>query len=315
MIDRYRRNLLLSLCWCALISATGCLRVAPRMPAVLSNPAPIAYTPAALDADIGVYRAALAGNKPDAAKVERNAIVYHLIAQIDLAYGAFELSLSTRRAGAQTAGDAAQLGVTAAATVVGATAVKDILTATATALQGTTISFDKNFFEQKTTEALISQMRATRKTQQAQMLLSLANRDVVSYPLESAWVDVTNYYYAGTISSALVDMASKAGGDAVTADQNLKETVKKLTPGQESVNVRTAYERLNKQIASGEEVTVASAKTILVKLLTAANITFDANASASDLLQTLRSAMADALNDETNAKLAKLNAAAQAAFN
>ncbi|HZL28536.1 MAG TPA: hypothetical protein VFC39_18580, partial [Acidobacteriaceae bacterium] len=76
------------------------------MPKVLSNPAPIAYTPAALDADIAVYRAALAANKPDAAKTERNAIVFHLIAQIDLAYGAFELHLSTRRAGAQTAGDA-----------------------------------------------------------------------------------------------------------------------------------------------------------------------------------------------------------------
>ena len=68
-------------------------------------------------------------------------------------------------------------------------------------------------------------MRASRKTLQAQMLLNLSTRDVQSYPLEAAWTDVVNYYYAGTIPSALVDISSKTGNDALQADLNLKAVV------------------------------------------------------------------------------------------
>ncbi len=293
------------------MGVSGCLRVAPRMPANLKSPAPITYSGNTFDTDVTSYRTSVANGNLALAKVQRNQIIFRILAQIDAAYGGFEQNLSTRRAGIQTGGDAAQLGLSAAATVVGASEVKDILSATSTALEGTRLSFDKNFFEQKTTESLISQMRASRKTLQAQILLSLSTRDVGSYPLEAAWMDVIHYYYAGTISSALVDIASKTGSDEVAADQHLQYVVKELTPAtpeqaRQAVSIRSEYEQLRTALASGDVRKMQAATNTLKEILTGAQITFDPSASGAALLEDLKQAMIQAVNDD--AMLAKLNA-------
>jgi hypothetical protein len=300
-------------CGCVIAWASfttiGCFRVAPKMPPPLASMAPINYSSSSLDADVAAYHASIANHALDIAKTQRNQIVFRIIAQIDAAYGAFELNLSTRRAGLQTGGDAAQLGLSAAATLVGASDIKDILSATSTAFQGTRLSVDKNFFEQKTTESLISQMRASRKNLQAQILLSLSSRDVNSYPLESAWGDVVNYYYAGTIPSALVDIAGKAGNDAVKADQTLKGVVEDIT--RDSVTIRSEYEKLNKAISSGVPASVNDARATLVKILTVAKIPFDAAAPASTLLETMKQSMIAAAEDDS--KFNALSAAVKSA--
>lgn len=300
-MNHHARNVLCGcvIAWAAL-TTIGCFRIAPKMPPPLASMAPINYSSSALDADVASYHASIANHALENAKTQRNQIVFRIIAQIDAAYGAFELNLSTRRAGLQTGGDAAQLGLSAAATLVGASDVKDILSATSTAFQGTRLSVDKNFYEQKTTESLVSQMRASRKNLQAQILQSLSNRDVNSYPLESAWGDVVNYYYAGTIPSALVDIAGKAGNDAVQADQHLKDTVEDLTHA--AITTRSEYEKLSKAISSGETASVNAARDILVKILTAAKITFDSSAPASKLLDAMKQAMIEAADDDAKAK-------------
>lgn len=296
--------------------STGCLRVAPKMPQSLSSAAPINYSATQFNQDVKAYQDAVDAGSMDLAKTRRNQVVFRTMAQIDNAYGKFELQMSMRRAGVQTAGDAANLGLTAAATIVGASAVKDILTATSTALQGTRLSYDKNYFEQKTTESLISQMRASRKTLQAQMLLSAANRDVASYPLESAWGDLVNYYYAGTLPSALVDIASKTGSAAVAADDNLQMVVGELaatTPEQarSSESNQAVYTRLSKQLASGDTAAVTQATETLQKILTAAQISYASGASPAELLAAYKLAIIATRND--NAKLAALTAAVKTA--
>jgi hypothetical protein len=155
-------------------------------------------------------------------------------------------------------------------------------------------------------------MRASRKNLQAQILLSLSSRDVNSYPLESAWGDVVNYYYAGTIPSALVDIAGKAGKDAIKADQTLKDTVKELTPAtpdqaKQAVTIRSEYEALSTAISSGNETSVKGASEILTKILTNAKIQFDPNASASNLLEVFKQAIIATADD--NSKLQTLGAA------
>lgn len=295
----------------------GCLRVAPKMPPTLASPAPIAYSGKEFDADVTAYRGAVQAGDVAGARQRRDTIVYRVLAQVDAAYGAFEVNLDVRRAGAQTAGDAAQLGVTAAATVVGASGVKDILTATATALEGTRLSFDKNYFEQKTTEALVSQMRASRSGMKAQLLSNLGHRDVASYPLEAAWVDLIGYYYAGTIPAALVEIANHAGSDAVKADQDLKDTVRTLTPAtpaqaRQAVDIRAVYEQLQDEAASNAPGTALRAMRRLRAILTGAAVSFDPRASSSDLLARMREAMVVAAEDP--AKEAKLEAAVQAAM-
>ena len=280
----------------------GCLRVAPKLPRSLQSPAPLAYSPAAFDADVARYRTALSAADPLAARTERDAIVYRVLAQVDAAYGAFEVNLNVRRAGAQTGADAAQLGLTAAATVTGASGVKDILSATATALGGTRLSFDKNYFEQKTTESLVSQMRASRLALKSQLLLNLAKRDVASYPREAAWVDLIGYYYAGTIPSALVEIANRTGSDAVKAGQDLQDVVRELRPAtpaqaEQALDVRAAYEALSRGIQSGKPDEVVRSNDALRRVLREAGIAFDESATPNDLLTRMREAMAAAADD------------------
>lgn len=299
----------------ALIFCTGCLRVAPKIPKVIGSPA-ISYSTQDFDADVQHYRTDVIGGQFGAARSIRDQIAYRVLAQIDAAYGGFELSLSTRRAGAQTAADATQLGLTAAATVTGTTEIKDILTVTATAFQGTRLSFDKNFFEEKTTEALISQMRASRTTLKAQILRSLSRRDVNSYPLEAAWMDIVSYYYAGTIPSALVDIAAKAGNDAAIGSQELKEAVRELTPttpegAKQAISIRGRYQQLRDEISSGDPAAVQKASATLHKILDTADITYNTAAQPAELLAALKKAMDKAAQDD--ALMTKLNAAIEAA--
>lgn len=295
---------------------TGCKVVAPKMPANLAAPAIIGYDKGAFDQDVSDYHASLKGSNFDLAKRQRDQIVYRILAQIDAEYGKFEVTLSVNRAGAQTAGDAAILGLTAASTVVGSADIKTILSATATAFTGTRLSFDKNYFEQKTTEALVSQMRATRATLKDQFLKSLGSRDVNSYPLEAAWSDLLNYYYAGTIPSALTEIASKAGGDAVTATNNLSKTIAKLTPATaadaaDAISIRSEYDALSSKIDSGKPAEIAEAAVMLKKILYTANITFDSSAPAAELLTAMHNAMVAADND--TGKFTALTAAVKSA--
>jgi hypothetical protein len=297
----------------ALIFCTGCLRVAPKMPKAIGSPT-IGYTAQDFEGDVKSYRDDVSAGKLGPARTVRDQIVYRVLGQIDAAYGGFELSLSTRRAGAQTAADATQLGLTAAATVTGTTEVKDILAATATAFQGTRLSFDKNFFEEKTTEALVSQMRASRTTLKAQILRNLSRRDVNSYPVDAAWMDLVSYYYAGTIPSALVDIAAKAGNDAAIGSRELKDAVHELTAttpegAKQAISIRTEYQQLNAAISSGDPAAVQEAAATLRKILDAADITYDPAAQPAELLAALKKAMAAAADDD--ALMRKLNAAVQ----
>ncbi len=103
-MSHHARNVLCGcvIAWAAL-TTIGCFRIAPKMPPPLASMAPINYSSSALDADVASYRASIANHALDNAKTQRNQIVFRIIAQIDAAYGAFELNLSTRRAGLQQA--------------------------------------------------------------------------------------------------------------------------------------------------------------------------------------------------------------------
>ena len=179
---------------------------------------------------------------------------------------------------------------------------------TAIALQGTRLSFDKNFFEQKTTEALISQMRATRKTQEAQLLLNLNQRSAKDYTLEQTWTDLIRYYHAGTISSALVDIASKAGADDVKAGQTLATVQSDLIKN--VINIRQTRDGLAKDIGSSDPAVAAAATAKLTQIVTALNLTATP-ADANSMLQALTTYMKQAVDDDV--KLAALTAALKAA--
>ncbi len=316
-----------SLALAALLPAlTGCLNtMAPSRPSTLA-PAIAAYPTSDYNNDVTEYRNAISGKaqqdgKPDYLKARalRDQIVYRAIADIESSYGHFEQQLTVNRASESLLADTAQLGLTAATTVVSAGDIKDILAASLSGLQGTQLSIDKNFFREKTTESLISQMRADRKNLQAQIISRLASQDVIptpaskdqptipAYSLEAAWIDVIQYYYAGTVPSALVSIASNTGDNATKAQANLTATIQSLKPATaaqaaQSINIRSVYQKLSTAATSADSTISTPAIASLRSLITANGTTPDPAATAAQLLDQFKQLMLAAASDDAKLK-------------
>lgn len=301
----------------ALLPVCGCRSsMGPKMPKELGAPAVYLYPKDQFQQDVQTYRADVATGQLDAAKALRNQMAYRVMADIESNYGAFEMKLSSGRAIQNTMADATSLGLGAATTVVGAVDVKDILAATSTAFQGTWTSYDKNFFEQKSTEALISQMRASRKVKQAQLITGLATRDVTSYPWDAVWIDLVDFYYAGTVPSAMVEIAATSGTKADAANIVLNKAIGELTvftasQAQQAQKINAALIRLSKDAAGSDTSKAADAVAKLKQILTAAGYQPTSD-NVDGLIAQFRKAMGEAASDKT--KLANLYSAVQAAI-
>jgi hypothetical protein len=279
------------------------------MPRELSAPSAASYSKDQFNKDVETYRGLVTGEHPDLSKALalRNQIAYRVMADIESSYGSFEMKLTTQRAGFETGSDTVQLGITAATAVIGVGDVKDILAASLLGFQGTRLSVDKNFFREKTTESIISQMRASRKTKQAELIKSLANRSVADYPWDAVWIDLIDFYYAGTVPSALVEIASGTGTKADAATTTLKNAVAELTsrtPAQakNAIDIRSAYDKLS--AAAADPAKSMGALASLNRILTAIGNPPADKAPAADLLALLKAAMIEAKSDDN--KLAKL---------
>ncbi len=303
---------------------TGCLHtMAPTQPKILA-PAFTSYPVNEYKANVSAYRAAIDNSNYVQARVLRDQIVYRTLADIESTYGRFEGQLTTDRASESVLADTAQLGLTAASTVVAASDIKDILTVSLSGLQGTQLSIDKNFFREKTTESLISQMRADRKNIEAQIISRLATQDVIpttdpttkaniaAYSLDAAWIDVTQYYYAGTVPSALVSIATATGNNANAATKTLTNTVNNLVPPTVE-QLKTAKQISDELLplladATGSDtIKCTAALKKISAILTDLNETAAPNASANDLVSALKSYFSATDKDKT--KLAALQAA------
>lgn len=304
---RIRELKFAALCLLPLLACGCASNMGPKMPKELGAPSISAYPVDEFKSNLGKYRNDVASGDLKGALDLRNEMAYRVMADIESSYGSFEMKLSSSRATQSTLADATMLGLTAATTVVGASDVKDILAATGTAFQGTWTSYDKNFFQQKTTEAIISQMRASRKTKQAQLIKNLDKLDVTKYPWDAVWVDLVDFYYAGTVPSAMVEIASASGKQAVAAADNLNQTIRSLTsstPAQADMETanRTAYEKLKKM--GQDSSTADAARQKAAEILKAADYPAPEGESLDDLLKTFRQAIIDAATD--NGKLTDL---------
>jgi hypothetical protein len=282
------------------------------MPGELTAPSVGDYDSGSFKKDVQAYRDAISANDLPKAQALRNEIAYRVMGDIESSYGKFEATLTTKRAGFETGSDAVQLGITAATTLVAAGDVKEILAASLSAFQGTRLSIDKNFFQEKTTQSIISQMRATRKIKQAELITNLGTRDVTSYPWDAAWIDLVDFYYAGTVPSALVEISNAAGSKAEGASKTLSNAVAALTPrtptqAKEAIDIRAAYGKLAAAATGTDAAKSASAVQSLKKILTAVGHKPEDNATVQDLLSALRAAMSEASTD--NDKLVTLTAA------
>jgi hypothetical protein len=207
-----------------LIFATGCSVYRPK------SPIPSDYKKQVL-ADVTrptllqEYNAMPQGTDPEkTAKVSRrNQILTELIYLVDQNYYSFENHFYGTQATFSTAADAANLGLTAASSVIGTAELKSILSATATGVTGFTTSVEKNFFDQQSRAAVVTKMRSLRATQLATLEdESHMKAGVTGYSLEAGISDVNSYYDDGTVVAALQSIAQSAGKETADAKDQQK---------------------------------------------------------------------------------------------
>jgi hypothetical protein len=167
-------------------------------------------------------------NAAPAEKVKvRNAILNDLMAVIDFNYHEFEGRLHSDKVLKNTTADVVTLGLTAASTAVGGEEAKTILSAIATGVVGANTSLDKNVFQNNTIEALELEMRSLRAQKEQDLINGMADTDA-HYPLQSGIRDVIAYYYAGSLTDAMLGLVEKTGADAQVNRANAAEARRTL---------------------------------------------------------------------------------------
>jgi hypothetical protein len=176
-----------------------------------------AYTFIAYQQDLKTYHDEIRLHDYDGATVQRDMMVYNILTDIDWNYGIYKGKLHSGRGEIATVGDAASLGLSAAATVVGGAELKAILAATDTGLKGLNSSYDKNLFAQQTTEILVTSMDALRKTQKTQIIQNITQMNAAKYPFEAARDDLAELFLMGTREAGLAALSADAGKKSVDA--------------------------------------------------------------------------------------------------
>lgn len=163
------------------------------------------------------------GRDLTACRVLRDAIINELILIADHNYHAYEGGMISGRAKNSFYTGALRTSLETAGALITVADTTRIF-AGLSALTGTLHdSADKEFFFDNTIDALIIQMRADRANALLP-LLSGRKQTYDKYSIESAIGDITNYYRAGTLASAIVSISKSASA----AESEAMEEVAKL---------------------------------------------------------------------------------------
>lgn len=215
---RKARAIMIALLCLSILLLVGCLHAnRPRVPDSLSNSKDTKYSAQDFKKDYDTYKQQVTAGNNDRATALRDQMINRIEVDIEQDYREFEASFSQSRAGIQTTGDVVELGISAATGIVSGTDIKDLLSASLTAFKGTRLSVEKNYFREKTTEALVSQMQAYRDTVRNRVTQKTTELDARKYPFEEAWRDLVEFFYAGTLQAALQQLANQAGQSATEA--------------------------------------------------------------------------------------------------
>lgn len=146
----------------------------------------------------------------------RNAIVDERMYAIDLSYYAYEANLTRERQEADFAAASSNIGLTAASVLAGPVMTKNILTGAAGAITGVNAAYDDKVLLNKTIQVLQVQMRAERNRIATKIYKSM-KLSAADYTLGMAMSDVEDYYRAGTVPGALIDVSNTVSDEANSA--------------------------------------------------------------------------------------------------
>lgn len=290
---------------CAVVSLTGCPRGRSKMPDVV-NDRVIYYAVKTFDEDVAEYNNAVTAGNLDTAKIRRDELIFKLKRNIDANYADFENELFIGKAASNVLFDITELGASAAIGITNGERAKTIIGTALTAFKGGRKSVDVNFFREKTTESLISTMRASRSRVEEKINLGLRN-EVKNYTLEEALGDLINYFFAGSLANALVELSQQASERADIARTQVDIRVKQRLEKEftQSQSIDELRNKLSADLNSPDNLTKTAARTRLLRALEtlrkdvpALNITFNANDTNANLFKELQRALRQAATME-----------------
>jgi hypothetical protein len=177
------------------------------------------------------YVQAAAGN----AVAARNRFITGRLVQVDLHYIQFIRSLTTDKQRLETATDLATMTLNIAGTLTGGERAKANLAAAAAILGGTRTTIDKQYFFEKSMDALVGTMNAKRKAVLVGILQGLATKSVDEYPFELALTQLNEYYMAGTLNGAIQFINVQSAEQEKASDIEIKN-IPRLTETTHAVN-------------------------------------------------------------------------------
>jgi hypothetical protein len=183
------------------------------------------------------------------ARIERDQILYELMAIIEAEHGEYERSMIFRKSTADMVFDFLELGLSGAGAVTGGAETKAILAAIATGTKGAEISVNRRVFHDQAVEAIQAQMRAAQKSRKAQIIESIQKTNVVEYPLDLGLSDVVEFYYDGTLARAFQSMVRDAKKKEEAAEMDINDALGRLTPTANLAPDRTS--RTNRSSRAG----------------------------------------------------------------
>jgi hypothetical protein len=164
-------------------------------------------------------------------KLVRNEIIAGRMRAIDTYYYAFEASLIRERQEVGFISSIISIGLSGAVPLVNAEATKNILGAASSGLQGATKAYSDEVLFQKTVQVLATQMRAHRDAVASNIIKKMNTFDLDAYPLSMALSDVDEYYAAGTIAGALIEIQKTVSAEAdLTAAEKAAAVTVKFVP-------------------------------------------------------------------------------------
>ena len=169
------------------------------------------------------------GTPPDGRKDARNHFISGRLVQIDLRYLQFIKALTTDKQQLDSATDIVNMSLSLAGTLVGGVRAKANLAAAATGVGGTKSIIDKDYYYEKSIDALVATMNAKRKEVLVGIMTGLA-APIDQYPFERAVTDLQLYYLAGTLSGALQFIHSEAVQSETGSNKELKVLYKLAIP-------------------------------------------------------------------------------------
>jgi hypothetical protein len=164
------------------------------------------------------------GADEDKRRLVRDNYILNRLAILDVRFLEYIHSLGASRRLIDSATESTVIGLSVIGTVVDTARAKENLAALVAAITGTKASVDKNYFENRGLNAIVSTMIARRKEILARVVSSMQS-PTAAYSLVSARNDLNDYYLAGTMDGAFVaiqESANKRDEAATRSIQNVE---------------------------------------------------------------------------------------------